>query len=80
MGISSGMYVKYLLKDFDTRYFISDWNFPGNEDYAYEQYESVLKEREEAKLKRMDMCVPSYQWSRSGDVHWYKVTRKTNNR
>lgn len=73
MGVSTGMYVKYLLKDFGTRYFISDWNFPANEDYAYNEYIDLLKDKTETTLLDTSIQVQSYQWSNSGDVRWYKV-------
>ena len=74
MARSSGMFVKPYLKELGTRYFISDWNDPSEEDYAvFETYKDKFEGKQDVKLLDTGLFVPSYRWSWSGDVHWYRV-------
>ena len=71
-GRSNGMYVKRLLTDLNTHYFISDMNYKSDTDSeAISVYLNTLKLRMDPPLTDMAM-ISSYQWSRSGDVHIYK--------
>jgi len=71
-GRSNGMYIKRLLTDLNTHYFISDMNYDSNIDSeALSVYRKTLKLRTDPPLTDMAM-IPSYQWSWSGDVHVYK--------
>lgn len=72
-GRSNGMFIKNILGQLGTRYFLSDMNYTVKTDKeALDVFGYILSNFDEAVMYDL-FYIPSYRWSRSGDVHIYKV-------
>lgn len=75
-GNSNGMFLKRILNDLNARYFLSDANYSSDKDcVAFDVYGELLKSRNDAELEDITY-IPSSLWSRSGDVHVYKIVNE----